>query len=98
MKVPGRICADGWDDKDARVVCRELNYKHGLAYKHYVAEGPRTHGPYWTSSVQCTGSEANLGDCAKTVFGSVSHCNTRHYAGVLCYNEEGMSYTVYNVL
>ena len=31
----GYICADGFDDNDARVICRENGYKGGFAYNQY---------------------------------------------------------------
>ena len=31
----GYVCADGFDDNDAMVVCRELNFKGGFAYNQY---------------------------------------------------------------
>ena len=29
-----RFCYDGWDDKDADVVCRETGFLHGQFYNH----------------------------------------------------------------
>ena len=29
LNISGRICADGWDDADATVACRELGYMKG---------------------------------------------------------------------
>lgn len=29
MNISGRICADDWDDRDAKVACRELGFSRG---------------------------------------------------------------------
>lgn len=90
QKIQGWICSDNWDDKDARVVCKELGYQEGVAYLHlrsfsYV----ENNGPYWTSAVNCTGNETKLKDCPHVEFGSVDECRAHHYAGVVCYNDKG---------
>lgn len=89
--IEGRICADNWDDKDARVACREMGYQEGVAYLHYRSNFAFVEhdGPYWTSALNCTGNETKLTDCPHIAFGSVAQCRTRHYAGVVCYNDMG---------
>ena len=47
-------------------------------------------GPYWTSNINCDGTEENLGQCEKTELGMVTKCENQHYAGVLCYDREGI--------
>ena len=32
MNISGRICADDWDDFDARVLCRQLGFAKGVAF------------------------------------------------------------------
>ena len=32
MNISGRICADDWDDVDARVLCRQLGFAKGVAF------------------------------------------------------------------
>jgi len=34
MGQKGYMCAEGFDDKDAMVACRQLGYKGGYAYKY----------------------------------------------------------------
>lgn len=90
MGVNGRICRDGWDDRDAQVVCRQNNYIRGLAYSHYVEEGKQASGPYWISNVQCQGQENSLQECQHTPVGEVTVCQSLHYAGVFCFNDQGL--------
>ena len=47
-------------------------------------------GPYWTSNINCVGTEDNLSQCDMLELGSVTSCENHHYAGVLCYDNEGM--------
>lgn len=53
LNTSGTICSDDWDDKDAKVVCRELNYENGIAYSHYRPTFTRVNdaGPFWISNV-----------------------------------------------
>ena len=54
--VSGGICSDNWDDSDARVVCKEMGYQDGQAYRHYRKIGSystKFDGPFWTSNVNC---------------------------------------------
>lgn len=94
MGVNGRICRDGWDDKDAQVVCRQNNYIRGFAYSHYVEEGKQSSGPYWISNVQCQGHEKSLQECQHTPAGSVNECSSFHYAGVFCFDDQGIYYRI----
>lgn len=96
MGVNGRICRDGWDDKDAQVVCRQNNYIRGLAYSHYVEEGKQASGPYWISNVQCQGHEKSLQECQHTPAGSVNECSSFHYAGVFCFDDQGLGFFFFN--
>ncbi|XP_062609247.1 deleted in malignant brain tumors 1 protein-like [Saccostrea cucullata] len=91
MGVDGRICRDGWDDNDARVVCRQNNYIRGLAYSHYVEEGKQL---IWISNVQCQGHEGSLQECPHSPVGSVTECKSLHYAGVFCFNDQGIYYRI----
>lgn len=86
--IEGRICNDGWTDKEAGVACRELGFSKGFAYTHYKSEVDST-GPYWSSNFNCTGNEINLGSCKHEGFGNVTHCKSKHYAGVLCVESGG---------
>lgn len=96
MGVSGRICSTGWTDEDARVVCRQLGFKNGSAYYHYKSNFIYLEysGPYWTSNVQCTGTESQLRDCKHVGFGNVSYCEKGHYAGVICFDETEIAFRI----
>ncbi|XP_061172170.1 deleted in malignant brain tumors 1 protein-like [Saccostrea echinata] len=91
LGIEGRICNDGWTDLDAGVACRELGYPKGFAYTHYKSEVDST-GPYWSSNFNCTGNESSLKRCKHIGFGNVTECKSKHYAGVLCVEDNGISY------
>ena len=90
--VPGRICSNSeWDDDDATVACKQMGFRHGMAYHH--TEGTDrfldTGGPIWLSNLKCNGHERRLGDCERPVWGNVSECG-QDSAGVLCYSDAGI--------
>ena len=78
----GRVCRQGWDDKDATVTCQELGFAGGVAFGHYK-EGS---GPHWMSRVNCTGTEKSLAKCNHTGWGTqTAGCDKAADAHVLCY-------------
>ncbi|XP_041464645.1 deleted in malignant brain tumors 1 protein-like isoform X2 [Lytechinus variegatus] len=80
----GTICDDGWDDADARVVCRQLGYMGDVG----GARGRSTYGqgsdPIYLDDVGCYGSESRLTDCSNDGWGS-HNCGHSEDAGVYCY-------------
>lgn len=95
MNISGRVCADDWDDLDAMVLCKQLGFTNGQAYKHYKwSTGRGDNAPFWTSHVKCTGKEQSLDECQRTPYGKVHDCIGRHYAGALCYQNFGVSYRI----
>ena len=91
MNITGRICSDGWDDNDAKVFCSELGFQYGKAYEHFLFNSYYYYsstGPFWTTNVQCQGSESRLRDCQLTM-GGVSQCRSGKAAGVLCTSTDG---------
>ncbi|EFJ50373.1 hypothetical protein VOLCADRAFT_88920 [Volvox carteri f. nagariensis] len=86
----GTICHDGWDDRDATVVCRQLGYRYGIAQKGLLANGASPPGSalmrIWMQQVNCSGSEAQLQDCGTLVPLGATDCSHRADAGVMCAN------------
>ncbi|XP_030838346.1 uncharacterized protein LOC115922802 [Strongylocentrotus purpuratus] len=58
----GTICDDGWDAKDANVVCRMLGF-FGAAYASVQATYGEGVGDISLRNVDCIGTESNLGTC-----------------------------------
>ena len=80
----GTVCDHGWDNADARVVCKQLGFgSSGTAYKSaYYGHGI---GAIWLSNISCVGIESNLADCDQ--FGmTVVNCTHDDDAGVYCTN------------
>ncbi|KFQ25894.1 Neurotrypsin, partial [Mesitornis unicolor] len=78
----GTICDDGWSDKDAAVVCRQLGYK-GAARARTMAYFGEGKGPIHVDNVKCTGNERSLADCIKQDIG-MHNCRHSEDAGVIC--------------
>ena len=76
----GTVCDDGWDIRDARVVCRQLGYGTAVqAFKR--ARFGQGSGDIVLSNVQCKGSEWSLDRCTA----SPNHnCSHHEDAGVSC--------------
>ncbi|XP_076465364.1 scavenger receptor cysteine-rich domain superfamily protein-like [Babylonia areolata] len=59
--VNGRVCHAYWDDRDARVACRQLGFPTGQAYRLDVPSA--SVGPVLMTEVHCQGSESSIFDC-----------------------------------
>ncbi|XP_014002891.1 uncharacterized protein isoform X2 [Salmo salar] len=78
----GTVCDEGWDLKDADVLCKELGC--GLADKavRRAAFGRGT-GEIWLRHVKCSGHEASLTRCPRVDNGNPT-CTHDNDAGVKC--------------
>ena len=81
----GTVCDVGWDLQDATVVCRQLGYGTAVGALGRAAYGEGS-GPIWYGNVDCSGSEANLAQCAHNGLG-VHNCGHHQDAGVICASE-----------
>ncbi|KAK3552497.1 hypothetical protein QTP86_012367 [Hemibagrus guttatus] len=78
----GTVCDDGWDLKDAEVVCRQLGCGKAVT-AHQNAHFGQGSDQIWLANVQCSGSESSITQCSHRGFGSLS-CNHGEDAGVTC--------------
>ena len=87
----GTVCDDGWDNTDARVVCRQLGFvSSAIPYgSAYFGQGS---GPIILANVTCTGSELTLARCRHLGIGITRSCTHSQDAGVSCYYYQGYIY------
>ncbi|KAM9211327.1 LOW QUALITY PROTEIN: scavenger receptor cysteine-rich domain-containing protein DMBT1-like [Leptosomus discolor] len=78
----GTVCEDGWDLRDAEVVCWQLGCGAAVAApgSAHFAQG---RDPIWLDEVNCTGTESALSECTTKPKG-VHKCHHREDAGVVC--------------
>ncbi|XP_013399708.2 deleted in malignant brain tumors 1 protein [Lingula anatina] len=91
----GTVCDDGWDLRDALVVCRWLGYfiLHSVhTYSFIFSDADAAYdnarfgagsGPIWLDEVSCTGEENSLWECRHPSAGN-HDCSHSEDAGVRC--------------
>ncbi|NXV53264.1 DMBT1 protein, partial [Uria aalge] len=78
----GTICDNGWDLKDAAVVCRQLGCGTAMSAPGSSDFGQGS-GPIWLDGVGCLGTEATLAECPVKPWGHHA-CNHMEDASVVC--------------
>ncbi|XP_068613041.1 neurotrypsin-like [Brachionichthys hirsutus] len=78
----GTVCDDGWTDRDAEVVCRQLGYS-GVSKARVMAYFGEGMGPIHVDNVKCSGEERSIADCIKQAPG-IHNCRHNEDAGVIC--------------
>ncbi|NXP55688.1 DMBT1 protein, partial [Heliornis fulica] len=78
----GTVCDDGWDLKDAAVVCRQLGCGTAVAAPAAASFG-RGQDPIWMDRVACLGRESDLVECQARPWG-INSCTHEEDAGVVC--------------
>lgn len=89
LDVWGTICPEGFDDRDAKVLCRELGLKNGFAYYKYDHRFKAGETLPWLSHLNCTGSEGYLARCGNIRWGDVRDCSVATKAAVYCAENAG---------
>ncbi|XP_030846969.1 deleted in malignant brain tumors 1 protein-like [Strongylocentrotus purpuratus] len=79
----GTVCDNGWDDSDARVVCRQLGYSGNVGVARSGATYGQGSGPIYLDDVGCSGNESRLTDCSNGGWGN-HYCRHDEDAGVYC--------------
>eukprot|EP00058_Branchiostoma_floridae_P003920 XP_002589408.1 hypothetical protein BRAFLDRAFT_77852 [Branchiostoma floridae] len=77
----GTVCDDGFDDRDAHVVCRQLGYQGGVA--RVGGSFPEGTGNIWLDNLNCAGNESSVADCEINRWGD-HDCTHKEDAGVVC--------------
>ncbi|XP_062448978.1 deleted in malignant brain tumors 1 protein-like isoform X5 [Rhea pennata] len=78
----GSMCADGWDEQDAEVLCRELGCGLALSASS-KAEFGQGQDSIWLVNISCSGTEAMLSECPGTLW-RVQQCHHREAVSVEC--------------
>ena len=79
----GTVCDDNWDNRDARVVCRQLGHSTNDAEAFLAARYGQGSGPILLDNVGCSGYESSLDRCRSN--GWYHHdCRHQEDAGVRC--------------
>ena len=84
----GLICDDGWDIRDARVICRQLGFADAektIVGAKFVTNERRKN---WLDNVECKGSESSISSCLHSGWG-IHTCRDGENAGVICKNTTG---------
>ncbi|XP_034519436.1 scavenger receptor cysteine-rich domain-containing protein SCART1 isoform X4 [Ailuropoda melanoleuca] len=80
--VWGTVCDDGWDLRDAHVVCRQLGCGQALRALGAAPFGAGS-GRIWMDQLGCSGHESELWQCPSGGWGQ-QDCGHKEDAGVVC--------------
>ncbi len=84
----GTVCDDGWDLKDAQVICRQLGFGPAVSIGGPYGKGK---GAILLSDSACQGTETSISDCDHPGWYPQTHCTHIEDAGVICGVPEGRS-------
>ncbi|XP_026880428.2 T-cell differentiation antigen CD6-like isoform X2 [Electrophorus electricus] len=78
----GTVCDDGWDVRDADVVCAQLGCGYALSVTGQGGQYSLGMGPVHLDELNCTGKERNLWECPAIL--DNHDCGHKEDAGVVC--------------
>lgn len=81
------VCDQGWDDRDARVLCHDMGFQDGVAMccsKLGVDQSDSSPNKAFTQ-FKCLGHEQNLFQCPNTTLRT--KCASEHRASAICYHK-----------
>ena len=82
----GLVCSNGWDTRDATVVCQEkILGTNGTATQLTYN---KTTERVWLNGVNCVGTESRLALCSHNGIAIVTNCT--FVAGVECFGKESL--------
>ncbi|XP_070550976.1 scavenger receptor cysteine-rich domain-containing protein DMBT1-like [Ptychodera flava] len=77
----GTVCDDGFDEDEAKIVCRQLGYSGGtISPAGMYGEGS---GQIWLDDVECKGHENELSQCKHRGWGT-EDCRHTEDIGIIC--------------
>lgn len=82
----GMVCADGFNENAARVVCKEFGYRYSIEVCCMGLEPEPTDMEFAMSDVNCDGTESGLRACRNEY--ANPNCSTDNYASVFCTNTD----------
>ena len=82
----GTVCDANWTAADARVVCRQLNYKNALESSQTNTSQSSIQNVVWVSEVKCSGAERRLENCSSSPWKNGAFCHRKNIATVSCGN------------
>ncbi|XP_030842869.1 deleted in malignant brain tumors 1 protein [Strongylocentrotus purpuratus] len=84
----GTVCDRGWDDNDARIVCRQLGYTGDVGVARTGGTYGAGSGPKYLTNVRCNSYDDRLEDCTHNGWGVTDSYCQRGYvdAGVQCFH------------
>ncbi|KAJ8047437.1 Scavenger receptor cysteine-rich domain superfamily protein [Holothuria leucospilota] len=77
------VCDDGWDDKNAVVVCRQPGFNTGGTAVGHATFGEGT-GEIYRSGIDCTGEEEKLSVCRNAEYRRTSKGDHTQDSGERC--------------
>ena len=83
----GTVCDDGWNFKEAQVVCRQLGFGPAITVRDNAFYGQGS-GQIWIDELNCVGTELSIENCSHNGWGN-HDCYHTEDAGVSCYASNG---------